>query len=161
MTLVENQQSPAASDNHPRHRALRFTATILALSILVFCSIIGWAYSRTGSARLIPRFLNGERLIVDPRNITLGDVRQGTTAQCSIHVVNATGAEMKLLGAQRTCACITVNDFPLSIPPSSDRELPLTLNVGERSGELDESVKFFTDYAGLQTFEVNVHAVAR
>lgn len=160
MVAIENEKTPA-SQKRTRHTSSRILFQALIVSFLLLSSVLGWAYLRTGSAALIPRFLNGEQLLVDPMIISLGAQEKGATAECSLRVVNATRGEVTLVGAQRSCACITVDQFPLSIPPGRSRELQLVLHVGVHSGQFEESVKFFTDYAGLQAFAVRVSGVAR
>lgn len=160
MALIKDHKTDSLS-NRTRRPLWRLLISVLAISFLLLGSIFGWAYSRTGSASLILRFLNGEQLLVDPMTVSLGTLEKGTKPEFRIRVVNATTSDVTLVGAQRSCSCITTEEFPLSIPQGHSRELKLNLNVARRSGEIEESVKFYTDYGGLQAFQVEVRAVAR
>jgi len=122
-------------------------------------SVLGWAYSRTGSVALVPRFLNGEELLVDPMTISLGTLRSGGNETFGVRIVNATTRKVTLDGAQMSCSCITSEEFPISIGPGESRELKMNLHVGP-PGEMEQSIKFYTDFAGQRAFVVNVRGFA-
>jgi hypothetical protein len=126
---------------------------------LVFLGVtVGWAFFRSGSWVLILPYLRGERLLVEPTTVRLGDQKPGGVAEFQVRVVNATPGDVRLLGAQKSCSCITVDDLPLLIPAGQFLELQFQVHIANTTGEMRHSVKFFTDYPDLRTFPVKIEA---
>ncbi len=98
MSIAEDRESTSVS-NQTRHPIWRLAGTVLAIALLVLLSVLGWAYSRTGSVALVPRFLNGEELLVDPMTISLGTLRSGGNETFGVRIVNATTRKVTLDGA--------------------------------------------------------------
>jgi hypothetical protein len=129
-----------------------------AIPIVFLGVAVGWAYFRSGSWALVLPYLSGERLLVEPTMVQLGEQKPGAVAEFRVRLLNATPGDVRLLGAQKSCSCITVDDLPLSIPAGHSLELQFLVHIANTTGEMRHSVKFFTDYPDLRTFPVKIQA---
>jgi hypothetical protein len=136
----------------------RIVQRVLALALIFLGIVFGWAYLQTRSAALVIPLLSGERLLVEPTAISLGQQKPRAVSERNVRIVNLTSDKVTVLGAERSCGCITMDDFPLLIPAGESREVHLKIHINRDSGEYDESVKFFTDYSEMRAFEVTVRA---
>ncbi|HUE13088.1 MAG TPA: hypothetical protein VMR25_02885 [Planctomycetaceae bacterium] len=135
-----------------------FLVAAFAIPIVLLGITAGWAYFRSGSWVLVLPYLSGERLLVEPTTVRLGEQKPGTVAEFQVRVLNATPGDVRLLGAQKTCSCITVDDLPLLIPAGHSLELQFQVHIASTTGVMRHSVKFFTDYPDLRTFPVTIQA---
>jgi hypothetical protein len=123
--------------------------------------LAGWAYFHSGSLALVLPFLGGERLFIEPTAIQLGDQEPGAAAEPVVRIVNSTGKQVRVVGAETSCSCVALDDLPLSIPAGESRELQFKVHVGRRRHEIAETVRLFTDYADRPVFIVTVRGIVR
>jgi hypothetical protein len=141
--LAETPQ-PAAGRKQPWRgiaETLGWTAVFAAL-------IVGWARWQTGSFSLVWPYLQGERLLFDPLHVVIDNAPAGTIVERSIRVLNRSFSDVKLVGSQPSCGCITLNEFPVVIPAGGDYTLTLKIGIPDEPGSFEHTVKLFTDAAG-------------
>lgn len=137
---------------------LRGPIQVFSVGSLLAIIVFGWGYSRTGSAALVVPFLNGERLFVEPLVIDLGARSAGEIHELSIDVLNTSIGEISIVGAQKECGCLVVDEFPLTIGAGQRRGLLLKVALPTEQDDFEQRVKFFTDHANRSQFLVVVKA---
>jgi len=158
---MESTERPMARPDRIWFKTTRVTFQVLAIAIATLSLIIGWGYFQTGSATLVLPYLDGERLLVEPSTLSMAEQKAGGIVEGKFRVVNSTRGDVTLLGAEKSCTCITLDEFPLTIPRGKARELMIKVHLGTRPGEYEQSIKFFTDYRDLGVFNVKIQGVAR
>jgi hypothetical protein len=146
---------------HENHRPVQTVSRVLTLACALLGSVCGWAYLHSGSGNLVLPYLEGERLLVEPTAVMLGNQKANEVVESTIKIVNATNRDVSILGAQRSCGCIAVDEFPCTIASGQSRRLRIKLHVDTHPGDFEQSVKFFTDYADVPMFVVTLNGVAR
>jgi hypothetical protein len=73
-----------------------------------------------------------------------------------IRVVNLSSSPLTLTGAQQSCGCITLNEFPITIHPGGEQRLELKIGVSRKPGPFTEAIKVFSDDQGSSSFVVKV-----
>ncbi len=139
--------SPSPSPRRP-WRSLAETAGWVSLFAALFA---GWAWYQTGSLSLIAPYLQGERLLFDPLHVVIDNAPPETVVERSVRVLNRSSSSVKLLGSQPSCGCITLDDFPITVPTGQDYTLTLKIGVPSDPGPFENSVKLFADLGGYDS----------
>ncbi|MGE4002613.1 MAG: DUF1573 domain-containing protein [Planctomycetaceae bacterium] len=149
--LAETPQRAAG-----RKRPWRSIAETLGW-VAVFATLIaGWARWQAGSFSLVWPYLQGERLLFDPLHVVIEGVPGGTIVERTVRVLNRSSSDVKLLGSQQSCGCITLDEFPISIPVGGHYDLLIRFGVPVDSGEFDHTVKVFCDCDGYDAVTLTV-----
>ncbi len=151
-------ESDEPKKSSPRRALILQTLAWTACFALIYA---GFAWWRTGSISDVLPYLQGQRLLVHPLKLELGDQPLDTVIDKSVTVVNATGSDVTFLGAQKSCTCVALDDFPLTVPPGETCQLKLSLAMPRKPGSFEQSVKYFTDYDNPSVFSVTVTATVR
>ena len=131
---------------------------VLAIALIFLGLILGWAWFQAGSPTLMAPYLRGECLLVEPTTITLGHQDKLTVIDRTVRLVNRTSHDVAVLGAQKSCGCIALDEFPLTVKSGESRELKMQVGMPYEAGAFEKSVKFFTDDEDLSIFVVKVAA---
>jgi hypothetical protein len=159
-----NVMEPLARVESSRARLagiLRIVLQVLAFATLIVSVIVGWSYYRSGSLALVLPYLSGERLLIDPMTVVIESPNLDGMAECKIRIVNVTGKDVSLFGAEKSCGCIKLGELPFKIASGQSRELPIKVNVEKGLSNFRQSVKFFTDDSDLPNFTVTIRGVVR
>jgi Protein of unknown function (DUF1573) len=148
-----------AADIAPRSNRHLFITILFTMTSVVLTA--GWGSLRSGSPRLLLPYLSGERLLITPTTLQLGNLKGSDVAEATVLFVNRTGKNVTVVGAQKSCSCIKTEELPVTVPDGGSRELHLEIHIAKRSGSFRESVKFFTDFGDLQSLSVTCVAVVR
>jgi len=140
----------------PLSRVLSFAAQIAGILAVIATALFGFAWVRTGSLDLAWPCLRGQRLVFLPPEIDCGVVPAGKIIDRHIRVVNLSSSPLTLTGAQQSCGCITLNEFPVVIGPGTEQRLDLKIGVSRKPGPFTESIKVFSDDQGSSSFVVQV-----
>ena len=135
---------------------LRATGEVLFLAAVLMGLLLVTVRLHCGSWELVVPYLRGERLIVLDREIDLGEQPPGAVVERSIRVVNLTDSDVRILGAQRSCNCMALDAFPLSMAVGSERAFRVRMAVPLDEGMYSHTIKFFTDWASRPWFVVTV-----
>ncbi len=170
-TLVE-QVSPVASaptegappDTLPaarRGRLARHALEVTLLASLLAGAYAGYAWSQTGSFHLIWPYLLGHRLFVTPMQLELGEQPAASVIGRSVNVLNLTGTNVTLLGAQTACSCVTLDKLPLVIPSGKTAQLNFEVGLPKEIGPFEQRVKYHMDRGHPSHFSVLITATTR
>jgi hypothetical protein len=98
-----------------------------------------------GSVEAAVATLRGDSLSVTPY-ADFGSGKPGQTLEGTATVTNYTDAPVRLIGGTADCTCVTVEDFPLTIPPGEQASFRIRLQVlSDKTGQLTRAVMVRTD----------------
>ncbi|MEW4531386.1 DUF1573 domain-containing protein [Maioricimonas sp. JC845] len=138
-----------------RHRILALRVAILVPLALVVLFVA--VYAVTGSSALVLPWLRGERVLVDPAVVHLGVLpRDAGVVDVRVRVVNLHSSPVRLLGAQRSCGCISLGRFPVEISSGEVQAIAMRVAVPERPETIDESVTLFANVSGVESLTVRI-----
>jgi len=103
------------------------------------------------------QWLRGERLLLSPARVDLGRVVGNQEIEFQLELRNLTLRPVTLVGAQRSCQCISVSEFPLVVPPSRTVQLPMRIVAPADAGNFLQSLKLFTDFPERSQLPVEVY----
>jgi Protein of unknown function (DUF1573) len=121
---------------------------VAALTMLFGTMLVGFAWLKTGSLAHAWPWLHGQKLLFEPMRVELGGIERSKILDRSIRVTNPSSKPLSLLGAQRSCNCMTLEEFPLTIPAGKSHDLLLKVASGSGPGAFEYSIKFFTNAPG-------------
>lgn len=106
---IQGIQSEPIVQERPRSRLrsnMAFMLQVFVFASIFILGIFGYAWWRTKSLSLVWQYVQGQRLLVEPSRIALGEIASTTEVKSSIRVVNL-GTESKwLIGAKKSCTCL-------------------------------------------------------
>ena len=129
-------------------RSFPLIVQVAAITVLLEVALLGFAWWRTGSSKLVWPWLRGDRVVFAPTRIDFGEVPQKQILERQIRVVNLSSKSVTLLGFQPSCRCISLDEFPIVVPAGKPHLLTLKIGTPEKSGAFEHVVKFFSDEAG-------------
>lgn len=116
------------------------------LAILFPLVLVAFARWRTGSFAMVPPYLAGQRLIFETTQHDVGVVKLGTeSVDICISILNSGSKDLQLLGAHRSCGCISLDEFPLVIPANSVKNLKVSIGLPTAERSFSLFIKFFSD----------------
>lgn len=125
-------------------RRWRPALQVIGLSLWIAMTIVGYAWYRTGSGALVLPYLKGQTLLFEPKEIELRSIRQGATVEKYVRVLNLAEKETRLVGAQVSCGCLTTEELPVVIPPGSERQFAIRINMA-KPGDFEHMIRVFSD----------------
>lgn len=128
-----------------RSGALRFVIRVAAIALLLGAALAGFARWRTGSMGRVWPYLAGQRVFIEPMPVDLGDVEKSSVLERELRVLNLGSRPLTLLGSQRSCGCISLDDFPIVVPARGGCTLNLEISMSNKSGPFRHTIKFFSD----------------
>jgi hypothetical protein len=139
-------------------RALNFSSgTLLAFSLALLC--LGMAHGLSSGDEQQAQELRALETIS-----SIGEVAKGKQLDVAIALENPTGRMITILGASRICCpqgCIMPEGFPVRIPAFAEKAVYLRFDVGERHGEFQIPVPFYTDRNGPGEFAIQLRGRVR
>jgi len=135
-----------------------FAVQVVGITLLMGAALAGYARWQTGSSNLVWPWLNGQRLLFAETQIDLGNVEQQEIMERKIRVANLSSEPLTLLGSQKSCGCIAIDEFPIA-PAGEDYQLQLKIGTSNKPGPFEHTIKFFTDESGYTSEIVTVKGV--
>jgi len=129
---------------------------IAVLTLLIGCTFLGIGWWRSGGMATSWAYLQGERLIFTPANIIIDNAKPNEVIERTVLVRNLSNETVTLLGSQKSCGCITLNDFPIEIKPHQRYELTIKIDIPKKPEPIDNFVKVFTDLEGMASVTIKV-----
>ncbi len=129
---------------------------IALITLLIGCIFFGIGWWRSGGMATSFAYLQGERLIFTPANIIIENAKPGETVERTVVVKNLSSKTITLLGSQKSCGCITLNEFPIEISPGARVEIVIKINTDIDATSLENEIKIYTDHDGLSTVIINI-----
>ena len=160
-TPVINLSATDDSQQPPRTSRFSSVAQVAGIMVLLLAAIFGYGRWRTGSFDLVWPWIAGQQLLFSPTRIELGQVGKNEILERRIRVVNVSSKPLSLLGSQKSCGCIGLDEFPIEIAPGESRELRLRIATGVTPGSFAHSIKFFFDEQGYSHVIVPVTGTIR
>jgi hypothetical protein len=134
-----------------------FILQVSGIALLLTCILVGHALWRTGSMALVWPYLAGQRLLFEPTQVMLGAIPKGTQVmEREIRVVNTASTDLRLLGSQKSCGCIALDDFPITIPTGRERTLRLKIGMPRAPVSFEHSIKFFSDDKAMSAVVIKI-----
>jgi len=123
-----------------------FFFQIAGVAILFVFVLVSFARWRTGAFSAVLPYLSGQRLIFETSQLEFGTVKLGIErVDMHIRIVNSGVKGLRLLGAHRSCGCISLDEFPLEIAAGSVRSLKVSVGMPNAESAFHHFVKFFSD----------------
>lgn len=155
----------AAAETHTVERRRQYKVFAIqsaGIGALFVGIVVGWAYWQAGSAAFILPYLHGERFVIRPTQFVFDDVKPGSTVKAALHIANLSGSEVRLIGAEKSCSCLTLEDLPIRVASGQQRDLTVEYAIGPGArGEGQQSVTFYTDSSDAPTITVRLRAIVR
>ncbi len=118
---------------------------------------IGWSILEFGSLRQAWLYAGGVRLDVVPAVVQVADGRNGEMRKASFRVRNLSSRPLRILGADASCGCVSLDRLPLIIPPRLHRDLGVSVHLERGApGPFEQTVTYNTDEPTQPRFVVQV-----
>lgn len=131
---------PSVRNGHASWIVMTFSLTCVG-----FLLAFGVSWTLFGSPAGALAYFRGDRLIPDHLEGSFGELGQGQRAVVKFGLTNASGKEIRVLGAKTECTCIFADELPLSVPPGRKRTINVAVRTESREGSVRESIRLFTD----------------
>jgi len=90
--------------------------------------------------------IKGRSIIAAPDLLDLGSLPKGTNYQSEFHLLNISGKEIRISGANTSCDCIgIVPDLPLVLKPGHKISLMLTLATPVSEGPFERVAELWSE----------------
>jgi len=125
--------------------------SLLIRSVIGAAVLIGllclWAYAQFGSLAVAAAYLRGERLMIRPDVVDLGELREGEEREVCLEATNFGGVPVRIVGSRSNCSCTVTQDLPITVPPGISREVRVFVKPAFADGTtvFSQDVVFFTD----------------
>jgi hypothetical protein len=129
--------------------------------MLAAVAIGGYAWWLTGSLELAWSWLLGRRLVFLPAELDCGTVSANEIVEQRIRVVNLASRPVTLTGVQQSCACITLEEFPVEIAGGNERHMELKVRAASTAGSFEQFMKIFADDSGTSVHVVRLFGTVR
>jgi len=93
--------------------------------------------------------------------LELGEQPAASVIGRSVNVLNLTGTNVTLLGAQTACSCVTLDKLPLVIPSGKTAQLNFEVGLPKEIGPFEQRVKYHMDRGHPSHFSVLITATTR
>ena len=109
-----------------------------------------------GSMGRVWPYLAGQRLLIEPMHLELGDVGKGKSLERELRVLNLGSKPVKLVGSQSSCGCMSLDDFPIEVPGGGELSLRLGIGTPSKPSVFEHTVKLFSSERGYSVVVVTV-----
>jgi hypothetical protein len=160
-TLEDGKPGDSGSpEANPRGDGLpRLRGAVLTLANGAFLLLLAygmWSLVWFGNLRDGAHYLQGERLVVEPRAITVADGRHGEDRPATIRVRNLSGHSVEIMGANVQCTCVEVGGLPVKVAARGSVDLPVKVHFRRGIGNVDQVVTLYTTSDRNRTVAVSI-----
>lgn len=159
--VSEESSHPSLAKRPESPWTLLQVVQIGGIALLMATMLFGFAWWSTGSVEFVRPWLSGQRVVFTPTDIDCGAVSAGTIIDQHVRVANLSSRPLTLTGAQQSCRCIALNEFPIVIRPRQEHQLDLKIGTPPNAGPFQQSVKIFFDDLGSSSVTVTVSAAVQ
>jgi len=150
----ETEKADMAESSAGNRGGRRILVEIAGATLVIFSLVLGFASYRAGSVfRALP-YLMGQRFFVPETKIILGEVLVGTDVERSIQLINGSSEPASILGARKSCGCISLDQFPFQVAANDERQLQLKLTVPSEPTDFVHTVELYVDDQQFSTFQI-------
>ena len=100
-TISQDATASCSVKGVRRSGMLRFVIQVAAIALLLGSALIGFVRWRTGSMGRVWPYLVGQRLLIEPTDLDLGDGEREGVLERELRVLNLAPRPLMLLGARR------------------------------------------------------------
>ncbi len=100
-------------------------------------------------------------MVVVPRQIDVGEVALNSEVQRTVEFRNLTLGTVQLTGAQASCGCVALGDFPVSIASGDVYTLKIKVRSGAEPSPFSHQIQVFTSVSGWESVALNVLGAVR
>jgi len=118
---------------------------VVMIAMIMLAMLFGYGRWRTGSFHMVWPWLMGRQLVFSPIQIELGSLSPNQMIEKQIRVNNVSSTQLSILGSQKSCGCIGLDEFPIEIDGGESQDLRIRIVAGKTAGEFEHHVKFFTN----------------
>jgi Protein of unknown function (DUF1573) len=124
----------------------------LAITTVVLMAFIaGYGRYHFGSLSRALAYASGDRVLVDERQKALLGMLAGSKSVVQYSITNLTGRDLKILGADTSCTCTSIENLPLTVARGMSKELTVSISAPRQPGPTSASIILFTDYDSQPT----------
>jgi hypothetical protein len=117
------------------------------IGALVICAAT-WAYAgvRYGSFGIALSVLRGDPIAISPAIVDLGTLSAREERTVRVQISNLTADEIRLVGSQGSCSCMTVDGFPRKISGGGHCEMSIQIRAIGKRPEVVQRMTFYTNH---------------
>ena len=124
----------------------RRTHVILLLGISVVpVTFLLWSFATFGSVRVGVACLRGATVAAETPRLFAGRGKPGQQLRVLPSIVNLSNQALRVSGATKSCACLMTDQFPLELPPKQTLQIPIDIQLGDKSGEFSHQIVFYVE----------------
>jgi hypothetical protein len=131
--------SKQTANGHSWRRCLLATPALIITTVLLVLTF------HPQGVRLLAR-LSGESLLLRPFVSDLGEGQPGEWRVFEVEIINFSDRAVQIIDGSAHCACRTLDDLPVTIPPQGHIRLRIAGRFTERPGQFLQEFFLFTDF---------------
>jgi hypothetical protein len=108
----------------------------------VLCGLATW---RFGSPRVALACARGDRVVVEPSLLNLGECGAGESRRLTYRIHNLSARPLGVMGGTTTCTCVATSGLPLVIEPWGTEQLIVDVSLRSRGEDFRHTVTWFMD----------------
>lgn len=132
------------------------TAIAIVFSLAIFC----FTWWKTNSLFHVLPYLRGQYLAIEPIEVNIGVVPAGTEVESIVRVSNFGSQSRTLVGSQRSCSCITLDELPVEIPAGEHRDINFVVSMPRKPSSFEHLFLLYTDAKDYSPLQVKIVGVA-
>ena len=118
---------------------------VVMIAMFMLATLFGYGRWRTGSSDLVWPWLMDRQLVFSPAQFELGNVSPNQLIEEQIRVSNVSSRPLSIIGSQKSCGCIGLDEFPIEIAAGESQKLRIKIMAAKTAGKFEHHVKFFTN----------------
>ena len=144
-SVAIDSSQPDVEAKPKRSSRLSAAIQVVMITTIMFAMLLGYGRWHTGSYDLIWPWLMDRQLVFSPMQIQLGNVSPSQLIEKQIRVSNVSSRQLSIVGSQKSCGCIGLDEFPIEIAGGKSENLRIRIAAGKAAGKFEHHVKFFTN----------------
>lgn len=112
--------------------------------LLVVSTITAYGRWQSGSWHCVVPYLLGSDVVIFPSSVDLGDISGKRIVEFDITATNLASEEIQLQGCQKSCGCLTVDEFPVMLQPAVSHKLRIKIGEPRKAEDFSHTLTFFT-----------------
>jgi hypothetical protein len=128
---------------------------VLAIVAAVLLAALGW---RFGSMPVAMAWMRGERFVLSPVDVDLGECESRTEHVVKFKLTNLADRSIRVVGSEQTCSCVTLGDLPIDIEPNATAEVAVRFFVAARETYSQQLILYIDDGGELRSVAASVKA---
>ena len=151
-----DSSQPEVAPNARRSSRVSSAVQVVMITIFMLAIFFSYGWWRTGALASIWPWLIGQQLLFTPTQIELGNVSPNQVIEKQIRVINVSSKALSIVGSQKSCGCIGLDEFPIELAPGERHLLAIKIASGTKTGRFSHSIKFFCNGEHWSTVSVAV-----